>query len=73
MSFTMHRDGEPAIPIPPDVERATIEAGSDAPVEEYCAKWMKEHPAETKAAKDAFKKAAKATTDAAPAALTQEG
>jgi len=72
MSSVMHREGEPAVAIPPDVERAAIEAGSDALVEKYVADYLKEHPTEAKAAAKASKAkatpAAKATTpDAAPA------
>lgn len=70
MTFVMHRDGEPAIPIPPEVERAAIEAGSDKPVHDYVVDWLKQHPAEAKAAKAAF---AAVTPTAAPPAPTPEG
>lgn len=77
MSFVMHRDGEPAVTIPPEVEREAIEAGSDKPVDDYVAAYILKHPAEAKAAAKAFKSrgtpAEKATTtDAAPASPKEE-
>lgn len=75
MSFIMHRDGELAVPIPPEVERAAIEAGSDQPVLDFVAAFHEQHQAEAKAAAKAFTKASKAdkAAPAADPAATPEG
>lgn len=67
MSFIMHRDGELAVAIPPEVERAAIEAGSDQPVLDYVAAFHEAHPAEAKAAAKAHARTSKAA-QAVPAA-----
>lgn len=77
MSFVMHRDGEPPVAIPAEVERAAVEAGSDKPVDDYVADYLKKHPTEAKAAAKAPKAkatpAAKATTPDAASASPKEG
>lgn len=65
MSTIMQRPGEPPVPIPPEVERAAIEAGSEEPITAYITAWLKDHPAEAKAAR-------KAAPTAAPVAAAQE-